>query len=198
MVRMVNAILLAALCACLTGCRQDPESAKREIAAKINAASLYELAMKDKLQAYAHIPGMSQSLAAEYEEFCRDYRLPLEESFEKLMKKGFPALETTVQQETLKQGVNSFEKDDILYLVTFKADAKSEKGISYIAVLQFVVYASPEGVGVIKAGGYDQLNGVKTPLKSPYSVMLRVVGISRGMDKLLELFAKQQDKNVKE
>jgi len=195
---MVNAILLAALFVCLTGCRQDPESAKREIAAKINAASLYELAVKDKLQAYAHIPGMSQSLAAEYEEFCHKYRLPLEESFEKLLKQGFPALETTVQQETFKKGASSFEKNDILYLVTFKVDAKSEKGISYVAVLRFTVYSSPEGVGVIDAGGFDELNGVKTVLRDPYAVMLRVAGISRGVDKMLKFFALQLDKKAKE
>lgn len=182
----------------LTGCRQDPESMKKKIASSINAASLYELTMKNQLEATAHIPGMSQTLAAQYEDFCKKYSLPLEEPFEKLLKKGFPGLVTTVQHEVLAQGENPFEKDEVLYLVTYKVDAKNDKGVSYVAVLQFTVYSSPEGVMVMKAGGFDEINGAKTILRTPESVMLRVAGISRGVDAMLDHVAQQLNKKVKE
>jgi hypothetical protein len=177
-----------------TGCRPDPEAEGQALAAQINAQSLFEVTMQNHLRAYAHIPGGPQVVLEKYAGMCSKYGIKLDTPFQQMLKQGYPELETTVQHQQLSQNADPTAKSEMLYLITFKVNATSPKGRTYLLVLQFTVFSCDEGVSVMKIGGYDELNGHKTVFRNTEQILMRIAGVRKGVNAMLKHFDETEEK----
>ena len=179
----------------LAGCRPSPDAEGKAIAAQINAKSLFELTMQKQLQAYAHIPGGARLALEQYAEMCSKYGFAPDTPFQKMLKDGFPALETTIQHETLSENADPTAKNSTLYLITYKVNAKSPQGHTYLLEMQFTAFSCAEGVAVIKVGGYDELDGRRTILRGTPDILRRITAVTKGVDGMMKHFDKILKKN---
>ena len=185
------AVGMAILAVCC-GCGRSPEAEGKAMSEKLSAAQLFELTMQNALMA---APNVGSLHAQRYEQFCREHDVPLEEPFLDLLKKGFPKVQTSVMHKVLRQSMDPTRRDDVVYRIEDRLDASDRTPVSYLVVFEFVIAATPQGTGVVQAGGFEELNGKRNVFNEPAQVIARIGLISRGMDKLLARCAAEMEKN---
>ena len=173
------------------GCGGSPEAVGKAMSRKLTAAQLFEVTMQDALAA---APNVGSYHAQRYEEFCRKQGVPLDEPILDLLKKGFSDVQTTVTHKVIQESMDPTRRNEVVYKIEYRIDASKRTPVSYLAVLEFIVYASPRGTGVVKAGGFDELNGNRTVFNNPAQVIVRIGAISRGVDKMLAFIASEMKK----
>ena len=179
--------IMAALC----GCGRSPEAEGKAMSEKLTAAQLFEVTMQNALMA---APNVGSLHAQRYEQFCQENGVPLNKPILDLLKKGFPEVQTTVSHKILRQSMNPTRRDDIVYRIDYRLDASNRSPVSYLAVFEFIIAATPQGTGVIQVGGFDEINGVRTVFTKPAQVIVRIGLISRGMDNFLADLASKIEK----
>lgn len=179
--------IMAALC----GCGRSPEAEGKAMSEKLTAAQLFEVTMQDALMS---APNVGSLHAQRYEQFCRENGVSLNEPILDLLKKGFPEVQTTVSYKVLRQSMDPTKQDDVVYRIEYRLDASNRTPVSYLAVFEFIIAATPKGTGVIQIGGFDEINGNRTVFIKPEQVIVRVGLISRGMDNFLADLASKIEK----
>lgn len=190
----MRTICFAAVMAILTvlcGCGRSPEAEGKAMSERLAAAQLFEVTMQEALAA---APNVGSLHAQRYEQFCKKYGVPLDEPILDLLKKGFPDVQTTVTHKVLKESMDPTVRNDVIYRIEYKIDAGNRTPVAYSAVFEFIVCATPQGTAVVKAGGFDELNGKRTVFTEPAQVIVRIGVISRGLDKFLALIAADMEK----
>ena len=189
--RKIGLGICMAIMMVICGCGRSPEAEGKAMSEKLTAAQLFEVTMQDALMA---APNVGSLHAQRYEQFCEKHGVPLNEPILDLLKKGFPEVQTTVSFKVLQQSMDPTKRDDVVYRIEYRLDATNRTPVSYLAVFEFIIAATPKGTGVVQVGGFDELNGKRTVFNDPAQVIVRIGAISRGMDKLLAFFAAEEAK----
>lgn len=178
----VGIAVLAVLC----GCRKSPETEGLAMAEKLSAEQLFEVTMREQLMA---APNVGSLHAQKYEEFCNRCHVPLKKPFLELLRQGFPGVTTKVVHKVLEESTDPTKRNTVVYKIEYRIDASDRKPVSYLCLFEFVIAATPEGTGVIHAGGFYELNGKRTTFDNPAQVIQHIGVVSRGVDKMLEYAA---------
>ena len=193
----MRTICFAAVTAILTvfcGCGRSPEAEGKAMSEKLTAAQLFEVTMQDALAA---TPNVGSLHAQRYEQFCRKCGVSLDEPILDLLKKGFSDVQTTVTHKVVKESIDPTVRNDVIYRIEYKIDAGNRTPVDYLAVFEFIIYATPQGTAVVKVGGFDEINGKRTVFTEPAQVIVRIGAISRGLDKFLAFIAAKNGETKK-
>ena len=177
------AAICIAVLAVLCGCRKSPETEGRAMAEKLSAEQLFEVTMREQMMA---APNVGSLHAQKYEEFCNRCHVPLKKPFLELLRQGFPGVSIRVVHKVLEESSDPAKRNTVLYKVEYRIDAGDRKPVSYVCLFEFVIAATPDGTGVISAGGFYELNGRRTMFDNPAQVIHHIGVVSRGVDRMLD------------